>query len=91
MHKTGGNRAPWWALTAGLLWAGISHAQAWLPSAGSADLTLSYTDNWSTKHWLPTGGTIDAGHTRVRTYGLGADYSPTDRWMFAASMFGCVE
>ncbi len=86
MHNTGGRGAPWLALTAGLLWAELGHAQAWLPSAGSGDVSLTYVDTWTTKHWLTNGGTIDAGHVRVFTYGLGAEYSPTDRLMFSASL-----
>jgi len=82
----GGMRAPWWALTAGLLWAGFAHGQAWLPSQGSADLTFSYSDSWTTRHWLPNGDTVDAGHTRILTYSLAAEYSPTDRWMLALSL-----
>ncbi|HEV7432660.1 MAG TPA: hypothetical protein VGN77_06420, partial [Steroidobacteraceae bacterium] len=86
MLNTGGGRVPWLALTSGLVWAGIAQAQAWLPSAGSGDVSLSYVDTWFTKHWLPNGGTVDAGHIRAFTYGLGAEYSPTDRWMFSASL-----
>ncbi len=74
------------ALTVGLLCAGVVHAQAWLPSAGSRDVSLSYVDSWYTNHWTPTGGTVDAGHIRTYTYGLGAEYSPTDRLMFSASL-----
>jgi hypothetical protein len=85
VHNTGG-RGPWLALTASLVWAGIAQAQAWLPSAGSGDVSLSYVDSWYTKHWLANGGTLDAGHIRAYTYALGAEYSPTDRWMFSASL-----
>ena len=84
--NTGGGRAPWLALTAGWLWAGVGQAQAWLPSAGSGDVSVAYVDSWYTKHWTSSGGTVDAGHIRAFTYALGAEYSPTDRWMFSASL-----
>jgi hypothetical protein len=71
---------------AGLLWAGLGHAQAWLPSAGSADMSLSYVDTWTTKHYLHDGSEVDVGHIRTFIYGLGAEYSPTDKLMFAASL-----
>ncbi len=83
MPNTGG-RAPWLALTAGLLWAGTGHAQAWLPPAGSASVSLGYVDTWDTKHYTPTGNEVDAGHIRIFTYGVGVAYSPTDRLMFEA-------
>jgi hypothetical protein len=85
VHRSGG-RSPWLALTAAMFWAGVGHAQAWMPSAGSGNVSLSYVDTWTTKHWLPNGGTLDVGHIRTFTYGLGAEYSPTDRLMFSASV-----
>jgi hypothetical protein len=57
-----------------------------MPSAGSGSLSLSYIDTWTTKHWLPDGGTIDVGHIRTFTYDLAAEYSPTDRLQFIASL-----
>ncbi len=86
MPKSGGRRAPWLVFTAGVLWAGLAHAQAWMPSAGSGDVSLAYVDTWFTKHWLTNGGTVDAGHIRAFTYAVGAEYSPTDRLMFSASL-----
>ena len=52
----------------------------------AAAMSTSYLDSWFTKHGTTSGGTVDAGHIRVFTYGLGAEYSPTDRWMFSASL-----
>ncbi len=86
MHNNGGGRAPWPGLAVGLLWAGLAHAQAWLPSAGSGDMSLAYVDTWVTKHYLSAGNEVDAGHIRTFTYALGAEYSPTDRWMVSASL-----
>jgi hypothetical protein len=83
MRNTGG-RVPWVALVAGLLWAGIGHAQAWLSAAGSGDVSLSYVDTWTTKHYLTRGETVDVGHIRTFTYGVGGDYSPTDKLQFTA-------
>ncbi len=68
------------------MWGDAAHAQAWLSSAGSGDLYLSYVDTWVTKHYLSAGTEVDAGHIRTFTYGLGADYSPTDRLQFSASL-----
>ncbi len=83
MYSLGG-RAPWLALTAGLLWAGIGHTQAWLPPADSGSLSLAYVDTWDFKHYTPTGDEVDAGHVRVFTYAAGGEYSPTDHLMFDA-------
>jgi hypothetical protein len=74
------------ALTVGLLWAGLCHAQAWLPSAGSGDITASYTDSLVKEHYLADGGTIDVGHIRFFNYDLAGEYSPSDKWMVAASL-----
>ncbi|HMC59430.1 MAG TPA: hypothetical protein VKJ01_09585 [Candidatus Solibacter sp.] len=68
------------------MWASVGHAQAWMSSADSGSVSLSYVDTWTTKHWLPNGGTLDVGHIRTFTYDLGAEYSPTDRLMFSASV-----
>ena len=86
MHYKGGRGAPWLALTPGLLCAGICHAQAWMPAAGSSDFSASYTDSFDTKHYLFDGSEIDAGHIRYYTYGLAGSYSPTDRLMLNASV-----
>ena len=85
MHHTAG-RALRLALSAGMFWAGVVHAQAWMQAAGSGNVTLSYVDTWTTKHYLFDGSQVDAGHIRTFTYGLGAQYSPTDRLMFSASV-----
>jgi hypothetical protein len=86
VHNKTGGRALRLALTAGLLCAGLAHAQSWLPSAGSKDVTLAYVDTWVTKHYLSDGSEVDAGHIRTFSYLVGADYSPTDRWMLSASL-----
>jgi hypothetical protein len=57
-----------------------------LPSAGSGDVSVAYVDTWTTKHYLSDGSTVDAGHIRTFTYAVGAEYSPTDRLMFSASV-----
>lgn len=85
MQITGG-WAPRLALTAGLLWAGFCEAQAWLPSAGSGDVGVAYTDTFDTKHYLFDGSEVDAGHIRYYSYGLAGEYSPTDRLMLNASV-----
>ena len=85
MSFTGG-RALGLALTALLLGVSVARAQAWLPSAGSASTSVSYTDSWYTKHYTSTGSVVDAGHIRVFTYGFAAEYSPTDRLMVNASL-----
>ena len=81
-----GGQAPWLVVTAGLLWATAGHAQAWLPSAGSGDVSVSYVDTFDTKHYLYDGSEVDAGHIRYYTYGLAGEYSPTDRLMVNASV-----
>ena len=86
MRDSQRGRASCVAAMAGLATAGIAQAQAWLPEGGSADVSLAYVDNWVTKHYISNGSTVDAGHIRTFTYGLGADYSPTDHWMFSASL-----
>ena len=84
MHYKGGRGAPWLALTPGLLWAGICHAQAWMPEAGTTSFGVSYTNTFDTKHYTNTGTEVDAGHVRIYTYGLAASYSPTQRIMLNA-------
>lgn len=86
MHNQGG-RAPWLlALTAGLLWAGLCQAQAWMPEADTTSFGVAYTNTFNTKHYTNTGTEVDAGHVRIYTYGFAASYSPTDRWMLDASL-----
>lgn len=86
MRFNRGGRAPSLVLFAGLLWVGVCNAQSWLPAGGTGELSLAYVDTWVTKHYLTDGSTIDVGHVRTFTYGLGAEYSPTDKLMFAASL-----
>lgn len=73
-------------LGAGILWAATVHAQAWLPDGGQTSFGASYTDSFVKEHYLPDGHTIDVGHTRVYTYDFAAAYSPTDYWMFNATL-----
>src|SRR6516165_22882 len=82
----GGRGAPSLALIAGVLWASVGHAQAWLPSGGSGDVTFSYTDSFVRDHYLSNGDTLDRGHIRFFQYTASGEYSPTDRWMVAASL-----
>jgi hypothetical protein len=77
---------PWLALTAGLLCAGIAHAQAWLPSGGTGSVSVSYTDSFVKDHYLYNGDTVDVGHIRFFNYDLAGEYSPTDKWMLVASL-----
>ena len=86
MSDPGRERARRWALAAGLLWATTGHAQAWLPEAGNYSFAVSYTDTFDTKHYLPNGKELDAGHMRLYTYGFAAAYSPTDRLMLNATL-----
>jgi hypothetical protein len=74
------------AFSAGLVWTGTAHAQAWLPAGGSGDVSASYTDTFDTKHYLFDGSQVDAGHIRYYTYNLAGEYSPTDRLMLNASV-----
>ena len=69
-----------------MLWSPAALAQAWLPSAGTLGYSLSYTDVFDTKHNLPNGDTIDAGHTRMFTLGFAVAYSPTDRLTLVAGV-----
>lgn len=73
-------------LGAGLLWAGLSHAQAWLPDGGTTSFGVGYTDTFVTKHYDSHGNEADVGHTRTYTYEFAAAYSPTDYWMFNATL-----
>jgi hypothetical protein len=82
----GGRAAPSLALMASLLWAGLAHAQAWLPSGGTGSVSASYTDSLVKQHFLSNGDTLDAGHIRFFNYDLSGEYSPTDKWMVVASL-----
>jgi hypothetical protein len=74
------------ALSAGILWATTSHAQAWLPDGGTTSFGVSYTNTLDKKHTTATGFEVDVGHIRTINYGFAAAYSPSDRLMFAASL-----
>jgi len=67
-------------------WATASHAQAWLPDGGTTSFGAAYTNSFYKLHYLPNGHTVDAGHTRTYTYEFAAAYSPTDYWMFNATL-----
>jgi hypothetical protein len=66
-----------------LLWSPAAFAQAWLPSARTLGYSLAYTDIFDTKHNLPNGDQIDAGHMRSYSVGFAVAYSPTDRLMLS--------
>lgn len=83
----GGRGAPSLAaLIAGLLWASLGHAQAWLGAGGTGSMSFSYTDSFVKDHYLSNGDTLDAGHIRFFNYNLEGEYSPTDRWMVDANL-----
>jgi hypothetical protein len=69
-----------------MVWAVTGHAQAWLPDGGTTSFGVSYTDTFDKEHYLPNGHTIDAGHMRLYTYDFAVAYSPTDYWMFNATL-----
>ncbi len=62
------------------------HAQAWLPVKGSYGVSVLYTDIFDTKHYLPDGDELDAGHMRVHSTGLSLSYAPTDRLFLTAGV-----
>jgi hypothetical protein len=62
------------------------HAQAWLPDKGEASVTLTYNDVLNRHHLLSNGDELDVGHTRSKTLGLSAEYSPTDRLLLVAGI-----
>jgi hypothetical protein len=39
----------------------VARAQAWLPTRGTLDTTVSFTDVLNKKHYLPDGSEFDAG------------------------------
>jgi hypothetical protein len=64
----------------------LAHAQAWLPEKGSVSAAVLYSDIFDTKHFLPDGDELDAGHVRVHSTGLALSYSPSDRVLFTAGL-----
>lgn len=74
------------AFSAAALWATAGHAQAWLPDGGTTSFGLAYSNAFYKLHYLPDGHTVDVGHTRTYTYEFAAAYSPTDYWMFNATL-----
>jgi len=54
-------------------------AQAWLPTKGSFDMSLSYTNTLNKKHYLPNGDELDVGSTRVEVMSVRFTYGITDR------------
>ncbi len=65
---------------------GAALAQAWLPDNGTISYALTFNDTLNREHYLANGDEIDVGHTRARSYGLLASYSPTDRLMLVAGI-----
>ncbi len=75
------------SLLAALAWAPAAlHGQAWLPAKGSYSAAVLYTDIFDTKHYLPDGDELDAGHMRVHSTGLSLSYAPTDRVFLTAGL-----
>jgi hypothetical protein len=64
----------------------VAHAQAWLPTRGSLDSTLSYTAVVNRKHYLPNGQEADAGTTHSETLALKLIYGISDRWAVSAGI-----
>jgi hypothetical protein len=69
-----------------LLPAPPAAAQAWLPTRGTLDLSLSFTDLESRKHYLPHGDEFDAGHTNSQILALNMTYGITDRITITAGL-----
>ena len=69
-----------------MVWTATGHAQAWLPDGGQTSFGVGYTDSFVTKHYDSHGNEADVGHTRTYTYEFAAAYSPTDYWMFNATL-----
>jgi hypothetical protein len=61
-------------------------AQAWLAEKGELGFTATYNDVFNTKHYLPNGDELDAGHTRTKTIGLAVAWSPSNRFMLTARL-----
>lgn len=63
-----------------------ARGQAWLPDEKTLGLSVVHGDIENNEHYLPDGKEIDVGHTRVLTDALALGYSPSDRWLIAASV-----
>ena len=61
-------------------------AQAWLPDKGAFNTSFVFNDVLNLEHWLPTGETLDVGHTRSQTYAMLANYGVTDKVMVSAAL-----
>lgn len=66
--------------------AGQAAAQAWLPPQGELDFSVQLGDSLAANHYGPDGEKVDVGHTRMRVFSVGVNYSPSDRWMLAAEL-----
>lgn len=62
------------------------HAQAWLSEKGTLSYTLGYGDVFNKKHYLPDGGELDVGHTRVKSLAVSFTYALTDRLALSAGI-----
>ena len=50
-----------------------------MPTKGSFDMSLSYTNTLNKKHYLPNGDELDVGSTRAEVISLRMTYGITDR------------
>ena len=64
----------------------IACGQAWLPDEKTLSFGIVHNDIENNNHYLSSGDTIDVGHTRVFNDAFSAAYSPSDRWLIAASI-----
>ncbi len=57
----------------------VGTAQAWNADKGSTSFTISYGNNWATKHYTYLGDEVDRGHTRSQVVAFGVSRALTDR------------
>jgi hypothetical protein len=80
------------ALTVSLLFCANSFAQAWLPPAGEAFISISYGNAFVTRHYIGTptdpGDSVatDRGHVRSQKVGADLGYAITDRFLVVAGL-----
>jgi hypothetical protein len=61
-------------------------AQAWLPTRGTLDSSVGYTNVLNRKHYLPDGSQADAGTTRIQTMAFKFQYGLSDRWTLSGGL-----
>jgi len=66
--------------------APTASAQAWLPTQGEFDASISFTDVLNRKHYLPDGSEFDAGTTRNQTVAFKFQYGLSDRWTLTGGL-----